>query len=87
MGYGGAGLRLGDKASPGQSNADALSRNPVRGGVVLAVQAEIAEGDQPPKESMASEVKELQKDDTECKAMLAYLEMECYQRKECWQEK
>ena len=39
--------------------------------MVLAVQAEVAEEDQP---AMASEVKHLQRDDAECKAMLAYLE-------------
>ena len=66
-------LDLEIKHRPGKSNsnADALSRNPVGNAVVLAVQAEVAEEDQP---AMASEVKQLQRDDAECKAMLAYLE-------------
>ena len=66
-------LDLEIKHRPGKSNsnADALSRNPVGNAVVLLVQAEVAEEDQP---AMASEVKHLQRDDAECKAMLAYLE-------------
>ena len=69
-------LDLEIKHRPGKSNsnADALSRNPVGDAVVLAVQAEVAEEDHPPPESVASEVKEQQRDDPECKAMLAYLE-------------
>ena len=61
------------KHRPGESNsnADALSKNLVGGVMVLVVQAEVAEEDQ---ESVASEVKKLQRDDAECKPMLAYLE-------------
>ena len=67
-------LEIKHRSGKSNSNADALSRYPVDNGVgavVLAVEAEVAEEGQT---AVASEVKWLQRDDADCKAMLAYLE-------------
>ena len=47
---------------------------PVGNTVVLAVQAEVAEEDESAQTAVVSEVKQPQREHSECKAMLAYLE-------------
>ena len=79
-------LEIKHRSGKSNSNTDTLSRNPVDNGVgvvVLAVEADVAEEGQT---AMASEVKQLQRDDADCKAMLAYLKVS-YQRIVCWRER